>query len=127
MAAAAVMNRLSGLGRFPGPRDYRDARRLFAPEAVIDWIGRRSTNQAADEFWIERMRDAHHPIFHADSVEGLSSTRVRVFGRLQRSVEAAAEANSDAYRAPVEMLWALDRANGFQVEQITVGAWEAEE
>lgn len=127
MAAAAVMNRLGSLGRFPGPGDYRDAGRLFARGAVIDWIGQRSTNQAAGEFWIERMRDAHHPIFYADSVEGLSMTQVRVVGRLQRSVEAAAEANSDAYRAQVEMLWAFDSANGFLVEQITVAAWEAEE
>ena len=124
IAAADVLNRLGALRRIDGSSNSAPVAGTFGYDAVIDWNGERNEGpNSAASFWVRKIGEAHVPNFYPESVEGLSGTRVRVRGRLHRSVEAGREQNSTANVARVEMIWVFGLIQQFEVESATVGPW----
>lgn len=82
LAAAEVLNIASGF-REPGdPEDSPALARLFADGAVVHWEGTVLRGPALEKAWLAKLKSSRAYYFRAQSVEGLSSEKVRLIGNL---------------------------------------------
>ena len=118
LAAARVVRLASEFEKVQGPQYSGNIDERFSYNATIDWNGRRTTagSEHPDEFWAARVGEDHVTYFIIDRAEGLSADRVRITGRLGRTVSSSREPT--VYVAPFEQVWVQE-----QVQSATVGAW----
>ncbi|HEX8572945.1 MAG TPA: hypothetical protein VF759_09350 [Allosphingosinicella sp.] len=123
MAAAEVLNRAGAFRRAREAGESVLLRGLFASRATVDWNG--SVGRDAlrlHDFWLARLEEAGRPAFYVESVEGLSSQRVRLIGTLTRTEERPA--GERTLTARVEQIWHFTPAREYQVESVKVGPFE---
>lgn len=122
IAAADVLNSSSEFREPRDPEDEPALAALFSDKAAIDWEGPAlgDTRQPA-RTWLAGLKTTNARYFFAESVEGLSSRRVRLLGKLVRWQPAA---NGRMERASVEQVWVFTSAQRYQVESVRVGPFE---
>lgn len=118
LAAARAVKRASGFELVQGPQYFGNIDEFFFYNATIDWNGRRTApgEEHLAEFWAARVGEDHVSYFIIDRAEGVSADRVRITGRLGRSVDRSDERT--IYIAPFEQIWVQEH-----VQSATVGAW----
>lgn len=126
MAAAEVMNRADALRHAHGLSDLDEVADLFDYRGSVDWNGERNAtgSLAQARFWLTKMAEGRPTNFYPERLEGESPYRVRLSGRLVRTIEL--DRNSEPVReeARVEQIWTFGPSREFQIERATVGAFE---
>lgn len=123
LAAAEVLNRAGAFRTAREPNEAILLRGLFASQATIDWNGSVSRDSLRlHEVWLARLTEAGRPAFYIESVEGLSSHRVRLLGMLSRTEERPG--GERTLRARVEQIWLFTPAREYQLESVKVGPFE---
>lgn len=123
MAAAEVLNRIDGFRDRRGPDGPGDLAGFFARDATVEWNGARHQGGSAGAFWSARAAENGNAHFFPQTVEGLSSRRVRATGIVSRIVDMPGRP-SVIHRARVDQIWVLGPARIFQIERATVGPFE---
>jgi hypothetical protein len=118
LAAARAVKLASGFELVQGPHYSGNIDELFFYNATIDWNGRRTAPGSEDpvDFWAARVGEDHVTDFVIDRAEGLSADRVRITGRLGRTIDRSGERTH--YIAPFEQVWVQEH-----VQSATVGPW----
>jgi hypothetical protein len=119
------MNLADDLRLLGGSGDPRRRDDLFAPDALIDWNGRRrppdQRNPAA--FWRARIAEDDVDGVHVEAVEARSQDRVRVTGYLYRDQPGTNDGTMS--RARFEQVWTGTWA-GSRIASVTVGPWQVQ-
>jgi hypothetical protein len=102
LAAAGVLNRLDALRKVRKQEDLALLRPLFGPRASIDWAGEVHAGGNSAAFWLRKVEEAKAH-FYVEEVMGETADRVRVRGRLYRSVGEDEATRSEAAKA--ELVW----------------------
>jgi hypothetical protein len=123
IAAADVLNSANALREPRDPEDEPVLSALFSDDAVIDWDG--SVIRGAPgpaRTWLARLKTTRARYFYAESVEGLSSRRVRLLGKLARAQQGVEDGSME--RASVEQIWVFTPEHDYRVESVKVGPFE---
>jgi hypothetical protein len=124
MAAADVLNRARGFGMTHNAGDTARLAGLFSARSELHWDGARQAGDPA-VVWAARAAPSLGVTgFSVEAVEGINGRRVRLTGRLSRTVDTSRGASTGAETAQVEQLWRRDRDGLFRVVRATVGPWE---
>jgi hypothetical protein len=125
MAAAEALNRFNEFRHARGGDHDPRISGYFASDARIDYQGNsvRPSGVAPHSFWLAQRGGAQRGSLFAIRAEGLTGTRVRITGVMERLESNDERPTAIAYRAPVEMIWAFELSQVYQIESITVGAW----
>jgi hypothetical protein len=122
IVAAEAMNRAMDFRHLRGPADTARIEGHFADETEIDWAGQRyrGPGYRAGEFWIARLEHAagRPTNMYFERAEGETVNRVRVTGRLSRSLDDATES------AAIEQIWVRDVNGVMQMQRATIGPWQ---
>jgi hypothetical protein len=122
LAAAEVANGAMAFRSLGGSADSGRIAGRFAEETAIDWAGEqyRGPGHRAGEFWASRSAPSAGTVTNMsfERIEGETGARVRVVGRLSRSLGDANET------AAVEQIWVRDINGAMRIERATVGPWQ---
>jgi hypothetical protein len=121
LAAAEVLN---SAGEFREPRDPEDApalARLFSNGASISWEGAAMRAPDPGKAWLAGLKSSRAHYFYAERVDGLSSRRVRLLGKLVRRRQGINDGSLE--RAPVEQNWVYIADGYYQLESVKVGSF----
>lgn len=126
-AAAQVMNSVDAFRGIGGDGDAAKLVPYFAPGAAIDWAGDRPAPAEAARYWARHMGPGDGTVAHLyiDRVEGVAMDRVRLTGKLSRSIDTARGRKTGTEHAVVEQLWELQGDGDFRIARATVGQWQA--
>jgi len=121
LAAAEVANIAMAFRSLRGSADSGRIAGLFAEETAIDWAGEqyRGPGHRAGEYWASRSAPSAGTTTNMafERFEAQAGARVRVVGRLSRSLGSAIET------AAVEQTWGRDVNGVMRIERATVGPW----
>jgi hypothetical protein len=126
IAAAEVRNRVDPFFEVQGPEDARLIAPLFHDDAAIEWRGEQLRGAGTDPpgFWASRVRTEGARVnFFIETIEGLSSERVRLTGGLFRAAAAAAGEAARYESAAVEQIWTRVNQSDWYIERATVAPW----
>ena len=122
LAAAEVANIAMAFRSLRGSADAGRIAGLFADETAIEWAGEqyRGPGYRAGEFWASRSAPRAGTVTNLalERFDGETGARVRMVGRLSRSLGNAVET------AAVEQIWGRDVNGAMRLERATVGPWE---